>query len=159
LDLPFVASQPNHTLAAFACTNLLVEEFVERLDAAGYLKETVVVIQSDHLSMRNEVWSELNDKPRDNMLIVLGAGRSGMETRESTMMDVFPTVLDALGYHLPASGAGLGRSLLKPMPTLLERHPLDGFDHAITVDQALRERLWNLSPQKPEDLTPSVPAA
>ncbi|MBZ7927183.1 sulfatase-like hydrolase/transferase (plasmid) [Ensifer adhaerens] len=54
-----IMSYPNDTLRALACTNALTAEFVDRLERSGLMEDTVLVIQSDHLAMRNEIYSML----------------------------------------------------------------------------------------------------
>ncbi|MGL3608939.1 sulfatase-like hydrolase/transferase [Rhizobium sp. G187] len=141
---PFVTSQPNHTLEGFACTNLLVERFVKRLGADGLLENTVVVIQSDHLAMRNEVYGKLNEQPRRNLLLVLGVDRQGVQTKPASTLDIFPTILQDLGIAPPQGRAGLGHALQTDDPTLVGLFGVAGVNRAIQDAGRLRDRLWGL---------------
>jgi phosphoglycerol transferase len=140
----FVKAQPNETLKGFACTNLLVERFVERLRAEGMLENTIVVLQSDHLAMRNEVYGALNAVPRRNMFMVLGSDRVEDQAKPAATIDLFPTILEELGFELPQGRAGLGYSLRSAEPTFVGQFGVSQFNHAITVEQELRDRLWGL---------------
>jgi phosphoglycerol transferase len=140
----FVKSQPNETLRGFACTNLLVERFVERLRQEGMLENTIVILQSDHLAMRNEVYGALNAVPRHNMFMVLGSDRVANQSKPAATIDIFPTILEELGFQQPEGRAGLGRSLFASEPTLVEQYGVGPLNHAIGAAQDLRDRLWGL---------------
>lgn len=144
---PEIMKYPNNTMRAFACTNHLTEEFVDRLEAAGLLENTIVAIQSDHLAMQNEIFAELLSRERRNTFIVLGDGLEGrVNTSPATMVDVYPTLLEALGYELPRHRAGLGVSLLSGQKTLREDLGLAALDEAIVSNVTLRDFLWQLKP-------------
>lgn len=140
-------SYPNETMRAFACTNTLTAEFIDHLDKRGLLNNAVLVVQSDHLAMRKEFYSELERQDRRNTLIIIKEGLSGEVNRTAaSMVDVFPTILDAMNYRLPDNRAGLGTSLFSSEPTIVEQFGLAAFDHSILADTALRDRLWGLRP-------------
>lgn len=142
---PAIIGLPNQTLQAFACTNLLTLRFVERLKKQALLDSAVVVIQSDHLAMRNDVTRELEAHDRRNLFMVLGPHLTPRgQDKPSVMFDAFPTILSALGYSLPEGRAGLGASLLTDAPTLTGRLGLRDLDRSILADQTLRNRLWGV---------------
>jgi phosphoglycerol transferase len=144
---PDIMKHSSETLRALACTNALTESFIKRLEQRGFLENTVVVIQSDHLAMRNEIYSELKKHKRRNTFIILGKGlTTEVSAKGASMVDVFPSTLEALDYKLPSHRAGLGTSLLSSEPTLVERIGLAAFNQAIIADTALRDRIWNLKP-------------
>ncbi|KQV66197.1 sulfatase-like hydrolase/transferase [Rhizobium sp. Root1220] len=142
---PEIMKHESDTMQAFACTNRLTEEFVQRLSNAGLLENTVVVIQSDHLAMRNEISRKLQSEKRHNTFIVIAEGLAGKTSSVgATMIDAYPTILEALGYTLPDHRAGLGVSLLSDRKPLMEAFGLNELNKAIVSDTALRDRLWNL---------------
>ncbi len=144
---PDIMNYPNDTMRAFACTNSLAAEFINDLEQRGLLEDTLLVVQSDHLAMRNQIYSELESLERRNMLIILNKGRSHeILPTAASMVDVFPTILEAMNYELPDSRAGLGVSLLSSEPTMVERYGLSDFNHSILSNTALRDRLWGLKP-------------
>lgn len=147
LDAADVMSLPNQTLQAFYCTNKLAEAFIKKVEEAGLLENTVVVIQSDHLAMRNQIYRQLKSKERRNTFIILKDGLSpSLSATAATMVDTYPTILEALGYTLPDRKAGLGVSLLSGNTTLAGDVGLDRLNDAILSDSTLRDKLWGIRP-------------
>lgn len=67
------------------------------------------------------------------------------------MLDVFPTILEALGFTIDWHRAGLGVSLLSEEPTLLEEHGMEAINTRMREEIALQERLWEgLAPVQQE---------
>ncbi|MBC2773617.1 sulfatase-like hydrolase/transferase [Rhizobium sp. AQ_MP] len=145
--LPLVAQQPSSTLKAFACTNWLVKRFVDRLENSGLLQNTILIVQSDHLSMRNEVYADLNASVRRNMFMVLGGGHRGVVDKPASSIDLFPTILAALGFSSLDGRAGLGVDLQHTSGTLVERLGTEGLNRAISRSDKLRDRVWQLDRQ------------
>jgi phosphoglycerol transferase len=139
-----VTKQPSKTLKAFACTNLLLERFINRLREDGLLENTVVVLQSDHLAMRNEAYDLLQADERRNMFMVLGSDRQQNQPKAASSLDIFPTILEELGYALPAGRAGLGYSLRNDQNTFVGQFGVGQVDQAIDAATELRDRLWGL---------------
>ncbi len=138
-------------LYSIKCTGWLTRRFVERLEREGLLDNTLVVVASDHLSMKNSAWQSLIAGDRENTLIMLGNGLEPRTIeRESSMVDVLPTVMEAMGFEVPAHRAGLGASLLSPAQTLLERHGIETINARMREENALQQRLWKI----PSDASP-----
>jgi phosphoglycerol transferase len=145
-------------LYAVECSAWLARDLVERLEAEGLLDNTLVVIVSDHLTMRVSVWDELIRGERDNTFILLGNDvPRGRVRRPSSTLDVFPTILEAMDFEIEDHRAGLGVSLLSPDPTLIEQHGVDYVNARMLEETALQERLWEgLVPQQ-QEASPLLP--
>ena len=137
-------------LYSVECSARQARDLVERLEQEGLLENTLVVVLSDHLTMRVSVWDQLTTLDRDNTLIMLGEDiRPQRVRRGATMLDVFPTILDAMGLILNDHRAGLGASLLGSQPTLVEIHGLEALNQRLREETALQHRLWDgLTPQR-----------
>ncbi|MBE0487698.1 MAG: sulfatase-like hydrolase/transferase [Halomonas sp.] len=143
-------------LYSVECSAWLARDLVERLEAEGLLENTLVVMASDHLTMRVSVWDQLTADERDNTFMLLGAGIEGgsRTRREASMIDLFPTLLEAMGFTIAEHRAGLGVSLLagRYEQTLVERHGLESLNARMREESALQQRLWEgLVPDRPED--------
>ena len=62
------------------------------------------------------------------------------------MMDIYPTILDMMGYTPVDGRAGIGVSAFADGQTLIEERGLKALDKAIYADSALRNRLWGIEP-------------
>lgn len=140
-------------LYSVECSAWLARNLIERLESEGLLDNTLVVVLSDHLTMRVSVWDQLTTLDRDNTLIMLGDGIAPQRIRrDATMLDVFPTLLDALGFNLDEHRAGLGASLLSDKPTLVEIHGINILNERLREETALQHRLWDgISPQRRDE--------
>lgn len=104
-------------IEALHCTDQLLEQWLERLEDAGYLEDSIVVVTGDHHLFPNPEMRRLfgDDAVRDKRLplLVLGANASQRAVVDAGMnYDLAPTLLDLLGVEHNAVFA-LGRSLLR----------------------------------------------
>jgi len=130
-------------LQGLECTNQLTGRFLKRLAAEKKLDNTIIIIQSDHLAMRNPLSRRLNKKDRRNFFLALRAGiQPVVVDRPASMMDVYPTLLELAGFRLRDHKAGLGVSLLSNQPTLVQNLGLENLNRAILYDVELRNHLW-----------------
>jgi len=140
-------TEADPTLRAMQCTNLLIAGFLARLEREGFLENTLVVLQSDHLSRKTSADHLLRGKDRNNYIAILGPEVEPQTIdRPATMMDIYPTLLEALGYVLPDGKAGLGVSLLSAEHNLMERFGEDEVNRSIKGDIELRRALWHAEP-------------
>ncbi|MCE9681780.1 sulfatase-like hydrolase/transferase [Halomonas alkalisoli] len=139
-------------LYSVECSAWLARDLLEHLDSEALLDNTLVVIASDHLTMRVSAWEQLIQSERDNTFMLLGPGIPvGRQAREASMVDVFPTILDAMGFTIDWHRAGLGVSLLSNEPTLIEEHGIEFVNARMREENALQQRLWEgLAPQREE---------
>lgn len=133
---PKYAASDNSMLQAVHCTDYLVGKFIAALKKEPDWKNTVVVVMSDHLMMRNDA-EPLYPKGyhRQPALLVLNAGR-GVRPMRMYHMDIAPTLLDLMGVRTNATFiAGADRSAPDAQGSAL-------VDNAIT-DAVLRKALWS----------------
>ncbi|MDT8893388.1 sulfatase-like hydrolase/transferase [Halomonas sp. I1] len=130
-------------LYSVECSARMAHDLVKRLAGEGLLKDTLVVIASDHLSMRVSAWEALTASPRSNTFMLLGNDLAPRRIKvEASTMDILPTVLEAMGFVIDWHRAGLGVSLLSNEPTLIEQHGLQTLNNQLKRETALHERLW-----------------
>lgn len=133
--------------AAIHCTGKLVQDFLAGLDRRGLAENTVVALMSDHLAMPNTMVKELEGigDARRNYFVILNSPRATDGTRSNraaTMVDIFPTLIEALGFKLKGGMGNLGRSLLSETPTLAESLGLDIVNRALFGNQGIRRSIW-----------------
>lgn len=133
---PQYAASANSMLQAVHCTDYLVGKFIDALTKEPDWKNTVVVIMSDHLMMRNDAQSLFpKGYHRQPALLVLNAGK-GVRPARMYHMDIAPSLLDLLGVRTNATFiAGADRSAPDADGSEL-------VDNAVT-DAVLRKALWS----------------
>src|SRR5690606_18792881 len=96
---------------AVTCSQEHIAALIEKIKASPYFKNTVIVVSSDHLAMKNTAWDELNKQDRSNLFFVLRGDRPQQEViaTKRNSMDNGATVLDILGGD---NFDGRGRSTL-----------------------------------------------
>lgn len=105
----------NPILNAVACSDYLISAFVDRIQRSKFRDNTVIVIASDHLAMRNTAYDLLTSGPRNNMFMIIDPAHvqhSAIATPGSTL-DIGTTVLPFLGYK---GQIGLGHDLVGASP-------------------------------------------
>ncbi|EPC00692.1 hypothetical protein L861_12935 [Litchfieldella anticariensis FP35 = DSM 16096] len=137
-------------LYSVECSAWLTRVFLNRLESDGLLDNTLVVVASDHLTMKVSAWDKLIESPRDNTFILIGNGLAPARIqREASTLDLFPTILEGMGFTIDQHRAGLGVSLLSPLRTLVERNGQEEINRRLREEYALQERLWDgLEPQR-----------
>ena len=141
----FQAAVKSNIPAAIHCTGLHVQGIIDRVEALGLTEDTVIAVMNDHLSMKNTVYADLlamGDK-RSNYFVLLGAGPARVIEKPGTMIDVFPTLLEALGYQIKEGRANMGVSLLSEYPTLTQTLGLDVLNDAVDGHTELQRLLWS----------------
>ena len=99
----------NSILHAVHCTDYLLGEFLDQVKAHSAYENTVVVLVSDHLAMRNNAFSLFpEDYQRRLYFNVLNSSVAAEQEIFATPLDISPTVLQLLGVqHDVAFLAGL----------------------------------------------------
>jgi phosphoglycerol transferase len=101
----------NPILNAVACSDYLISNFIKKISDSAYADNTIVVLVSDHLAMRNTASEFLQSRERTNLFMIIDPSNDTsreIETVGSTL-DIGATLLPLLGY---AGDIALGRNLL-----------------------------------------------
>lgn len=111
-------------LNAVHCSDRLVGKFIKTFQQSEAAENTVLLVMSDHLAMRNTAWKRLEKQPRRDLVMLFGPELEpgAIDTPGSTL-DITPTLLGAMGYDI--DGWGFGRNLLGDAETLVERESDD----------------------------------
>lgn len=102
----------NSILNSIVGSDYLLAEFINRVRDSKHGDDTVIVLVSDHLALRNTATPILSKGQRRNLFLILDPDRrgtsEGINTRGSSF-DIGVTVLPFIGYQ---GLIGLGRDLL-----------------------------------------------
>lgn len=90
----------NNIFHAIHCTDQLVARFIDHLQQSPAWDDTVVLLMSDHLHMRNTGMDYYPVEYERRLLVnILNAGAGGDITTPGTHMDVAPTLLNLMGVR------------------------------------------------------------
>lgn len=131
----------NKMLNAIYCNQETVAKFINKIRNDENFKDTILVVLSDHLSMKNDVYDKLNTSKRSNLLSFFSAEISpGLVEVNGSTFDVAPTIL---GY-LKASQTelGFGKDLRSGSKTFAEIYG-DNSNQKIIASEKYLKTLWN----------------
>lgn len=110
------------------CSSRQVKKFIDWIKQQDFYKDTVIVITGDHLSMANEYIERNIGKDYErrvyNCIINSGKDEKNIKNRTFTTLDMYPTVLSALGCEIKGEKLGLGTNLFSGEKTLAEKYGL-----------------------------------
>ena len=113
----------DRTANVIACTDRQVGAFVDWCREQPFWENTVMIITGDHPRMDTCLTEGISFQDRTIYNCFLNADKQpegGTQFRESVMMDLFPTMLSAMGYTIEGDRLGLGTDLFSGRPTLAE---------------------------------------
>lgn len=121
---------------ALRCASMQLGEFLEWAGKQPWFANTVIAVMGDHtmemLSAKANI--PLHEKLHWTNFILNSALPRPEKERLYSSLDMFPTLLEAMGFSLEGHAMGLGKSLYSDEPTLLERYGQK------ILDSLLRER-------------------
>lgn len=129
-------------LNAVAGSDKLLSAFIRRVLDSPAGKDTLIVLASDHLALKNGATARLERGERRNLFMIIDPlNPSGARiTKPGTTLDIGPTVLHALGFR---TSLGLGRDLLAEEPSL--RTELPNFTAALASWKDPLSGFWGFS--------------
>ena len=137
---------PDHTSrlpAALSCTSKHVLRLVNHVADLGLNDDTVIAIMSDHLAFNNVFTAALDaNGPRRNLFFLLNAGDSTIINKSGTAFDIYPTILDAMGYGLKNGRGNMGVSLLSDRPSMASQYGVEKLSSGIEGNRNLANWLW-----------------
>lgn len=116
---------PEQFANAITCADKQVCEFIDWVKEQDWYENTTIVITGDHLSMNADFWDDIGDYERTiyNCFINLPKGLVASRTtnREFSTMDMFPSIIAAIGANIEGDRLGLGTNLFSAEQTLPEK--------------------------------------
>ncbi len=109
-------------------------DFLTWVKTQEFYSNTTVIVLGDHLYMASNFFPDQNLlKERRIYNCYLNTVKKPIKSKNRlfSAVDTMPTILDAIGVEYNAPGIGLGRSLFKDTPTLIETLGFAAFDQEI----------------------------
>lgn len=121
---------------ALRCASKQLDEFLIWAKQQPWYANTVISVMGDHTmpSLSLKAGIPVSDSLYWTNFIVNSAVTTPVRERQYSSLDMFPTLLEAMGFKLENRSAGLGRSLYSDSLTMLELYGRQ------TLDSLLRER-------------------
>lgn len=111
-----------------ACADEQVTSFIEWIKQQDFYENTTIVISGDHPRMDKLLVKKTpyNERYIYNCFINSVYDKGAVnQKRQSSSLDVFPTVLSAMGYEIEGNRLGLGANLFSREKTLVEEMGID----------------------------------
>lgn len=128
----------NRYPAALRCASMQLASFLEWIKGRPWFDNTVISVMGDHTSpmLSNKAGMASTDSVYWTNFIVNSAvaDEAYRRGRSYSSLDMFPTLLESMGFELEGRSIGLGRSLYADKPSLLEIYSKS------VLDSLLRER-------------------
>lgn len=110
-----------------ACASRQLQEFIDWAKTQEWYDNTTIVVVGDHLSMKNNFFVSLDDDyERTTINLIINPAPSVtydvgvLKNRDFCSMDIFPTILCAMGCEIEGDRLGLGTNLFSGKKTLFE---------------------------------------
>ena len=134
----------NSSLNSVHCSDQLITKFVEQIRNSPYSENTIIIVLSDHLAMRNEASSLLEDSlmpKRLTFLVNMPGGKKKINTNPGLHYDIAPTILDLVGYTIHGQ-MGFGAPLTKGAGYLIGKFGEDAWVNQSAKLRAIGNTLW-----------------
>ena len=120
---------------ALRCASIMLDSFVSWASEQPWYENTVISVMGDH-SMQS-LSKKANVPLTDSLYWVNFMFNSAIERpvkeRAYSSLDMFPTLLESMGFTIEGHAMGLGRSLFSEEPTLIEKYGRNTLDSLLRV--------------------------
>lgn len=118
---------------AVKCADRQLNEFILWLREQNFYDDTTIVVMGDHFRMDNELIPDNADRAVYNCFINSRAKPVGsIKNREFMTMDMFPTIISAMGFEIAGDRLGLGTDLFSGRATIAEEMGTDALNIELT---------------------------
>lgn len=116
------------------CSDHKVTEFVKWIQEQDFYKDTTIVIAGDHKSMDGMVNENIPEgyERKTFFTVINGPEYTLNTTRQYATLDIYPTIIEALGASIDGDRLGLGTSLYSRIPTLVEELGFEEFNKQLS---------------------------
>ncbi|MBO5950920.1 MAG: LTA synthase family protein [Fibrobacteraceae bacterium] len=113
------------------CVSRELDKFLISLKSKTFYENTSIVIFGDHRFMGTRLVKDFPDRKWVNIFINVSKIPSVEEKRRFSDIDMFPTILSAMGFSIKGNKLGLGTDLFSEEKTLVEKMGLDSLNKEI----------------------------
>lgn len=116
------------TANVVACADQQIQNFVDWCKQQDFYKNTTIIILGDHPRMDKKLVKGVDKSDREAINVFINSVspyKKVKKNRTATTMDLFPTILSAMGYSIQGDRLGLGTNLFSSEKTLAEKMGYD----------------------------------
>lgn len=127
-------SESERMPAIIRCSSHQLDNFIKWAKEQEWFDNTVIAVMGDHAMMAAPEFIGFKDLDFTHYWLDFFINSSQITEkteRTFTSLDMFPTILEAMGADIPGRALGLGRSLYSSDPTLLEKYGIDSLNKAL----------------------------
>ena len=127
---------PDQYSNAFHCSSRKVSEFVSWVQEQEWGKDTVIVLNGDHLCMSADYFDDIPGtyERLTYTTVINSAKEEPQQKRLFSTMDLFPTTLSAMGCEIEGDRLGLGTDLYSDRETLLEEKGINYLNYQLSLN-------------------------
>lgn len=131
------------------CSDKQVYCFVDWLKSQSFFENTTIVIHGDHLTMDSDYLKDIDNLyMRKNYFTIINPEKdrsfNGFVSREYSTLDLFPTIISAIGGKIDGDSLGLGKNLFSDKKTLVEEIGLKKLNDNLLKKSFFMEKLNDL---------------
>lgn len=133
-DIPQDISELDRMPAIIKCSSHQLDSFIKWARTQEWFDNTTIAVMGDHAMMaapQQIGFKETNFTHYWLDFFINSSRDTENMKRTFTSLDMFPTILEAIGADLPDRALGLGRSLYSSEPTLLEKYGMDSLNKVL----------------------------
>ena len=128
---------PTRLENVIACTDRLVSEFVAWCMEQDFYENTTIIVTGDHPRMDTQLVKGIDtyDRTIYNCFInscAAPADKDSTQSRIWTSLDMFPSILAAMGYSIEGERLGLGTNIFSSRPTLSEEYGYEWLENEVS---------------------------
>jgi len=133
--------------ASLYCISEYTKNYLELISELGLADNTVVAVMSDHLAWKTVLSPALKRiGPRRNLFALFNAGEPAVIDKTGVAFDIYPTILEAMGYGLKDHRGNMGVSLLSDKPSMASQYGLEQLSDGLVGNRDLADWLWRKAP-------------
>ncbi len=111
----------DNMLNSLHCADKMAGDFIRSLLKNGVLKDTILIVASDHLALPSSTTGNLNKLARRNLFMVFEQNKTPeLIAKKGSTLDITPTIMSFLG--VTTTGWGFGKNLLEKSQTIIEKY-------------------------------------
>lgn len=126
---------PSNMANILSCQSKQLKHFISWIEKQEFYKDSIIVIQGDHLSMAakfmNSTYNKDYERTTYNVFLNTGIQDEKSKNRKFCNFDYYPTILSAMGAEISGERLAFGTNLFSDRETIIEEIGLKKFNREL----------------------------